>query len=305
MLGKYKPSSLKGNFERSKFFEGWFQKVFSAKHNASFLLIYGYATRNSNDKFGFLQVLIPNQTPEIVYFSKDEVSCDADRHIFRMGNNLFTRESIRINTSDMGIELKLFNNHPVRSFKNSMGYTYYIPNLPCYHSVLNISQTVSGEIQHKGECYVLDNEMGYQEKNWGASFPESYFWVHAVDPNDPDVSLLFSRAEIVWFGKTFIKHIGHLCFDGKQIDLRELRNFTFSNTINSPENQTIQIRSISIQLDIVLEVGTKVLFQGPKDGELSREIGHQTDAQIEVSLTWKNSIRKFKMVGNFENIGSI
>lgn len=304
MLQKYKPSSLRGNFERSKFFEGWFQKVFSTQHNASFLFIYGYATRNSNDKFGFLQVLIPNQTPEIVYFPKDEVSCDVDHHIFRMGNNMFTTESIRVSTSDLGIDLKLLNTHPVRSFKNSMGYTYYIPNLPCYHSVLNISQTVSGEIQHKGQCYVLDNEMGYLEKNWGASFPERYFWVHAVDPNDPGVSLLFSRAEIMWLGKTFIKHVGHLRFDGNQIDLRELKNFTFSNIINSPENQTIQIRSVSVQLDIAIKFGTNVLFQGPKGGELSRVIGHQTDAQIEVSLTWKKSTRRFKMVGNFENIGS-
>jgi tocopherol cyclase len=303
MLGKYKPSSLRGNFERSRFFEGWFQKVFSKQHNASFLLIYGYATRNSNDKFGFLQVLIPNQPPLIVYFPKDEVSCHVKSHVFRMGNNIFTTESIRITTSDLGIDLNLTNNHPIKSFKNSMGYAYYIPNLPCYHSVLNTSQIVFGEIRHKGEHYVLENEMGYLEKNWGISFPESYFWVHAVDPTDPNISLLFSRAEIVWLGKIFIKHVGHLRFDGKQIDLRELKNFTFSNIIDGPENQTIQIRSVSIQLDIGLGFGTKVHFQGPNDGELSRAICHQSDAKIEVSLTWKNTIRSFQMVGNFENIG--
>ena len=62
---------------------------------------------------------------------------------------------------------------------------------------------------------------------------------------------------------------------------------------------------MSIELDIALEFGTKVLLLGLRDGEFSRVIGHQSDAQIEVYLTWKNSIRKFKMVGNFENIGSI
>ena len=305
MLEKYKPSSLRGNFERNKYFEGWFQKVYSTEYKASFILIYGYTTHNSNDKFGFLQVLIPNQTPEIVYFSKDEVSCDAERHIFRMGNNMMTKDSTFIDTHDLRIDLNVMNNEPNRTFKNSMGYAYYIPNLPCYHSVLNTSQIVSGEIRHKGMCYALENEMGYWEKNWGSSFPESYFWVHAVDPNDPGVSLLFSRAEIVWFGKTFNKHVGHLRFDGQQIDLRELQHFTISNLIHSPEHQIIQIRSLSVQLDISLEFGSRVMFKGPKDGELSRAILHQTDALIDVSLTWKNSTRRIQMVGNFENVGSV
>ena len=122
MLEKYNPSSLRGNFERNKYFEGWFQKVYSTQYRASFILIYGYTTHNSNDKFGFLQVLIPNQIPETVYFSKDEVSCDPDRHIFRMGNNLMTRDLIQKNMHDLGIDLNLMNNHTIRTFKNSMGY---------------------------------------------------------------------------------------------------------------------------------------------------------------------------------------
>ncbi len=305
MLEKYKPSSLRGNFERNKYFEGWFQKVYSKQHNASFIFIYGYATHNSKDKFGFLQVLIPNQPPEIVYFSKDEVSCDIEHHTFGLGNNLLTAELIRINTDEFRIDLNIMTKHPIQTFKNSMGYAYYIPNLPCYHSVLHTTQLVSGEIQHKGVRYTLENEMGYLEKNWGTSFPESYFWVHAVDPNDPGVSLLFSRAEIPWLGKTFIKHVGHLCFNGQQIDLRELKNFAVSNFVVSPENRIVQIRSISLQLDISLEFGSEVIFKGPKDGELSRAILHQTDARIDVSLTWKNHMRRFQMVGNFENIGSL
>jgi hypothetical protein len=62
---------------------------------------------------------------------------------------------------------------------------------------------------------------------------------------------------------------------------------------------------MSAQLDISLEYGSEVMFKGPKNGELSRVIRHQTDARIEVSLTWKKNTRRFQMVGNFENIGSL
>jgi hypothetical protein len=303
MLEKYKPNSIRGTFERNKFFEGWFQKVYSKAHKASFILIYGYATHNSDDEFGFLQVLIPNQVPELVYFPKNEVSCDIEKHIFRMGNNLLTTELIRIDINGLRIDLNLKNTQPFRTFKNSMGYTYFIPNLPCYHSVLNTAQSVSGEIQYKGLCYTLDHEMGYLEKNWGTTFPENYFWVHAIDPNNPAISLLFSRAQIVWLGKTYIKHVGYFCFDGQQIELRELKNFSVSNSNLSPENRIIQIRSASAQFDLALEYGREVLFKGPKDGTLSRIIQHQTDASIKVSLTYENRSHQFQMVGNFEDIG--
>jgi hypothetical protein len=303
MLEKYKPNSIRGNFERNKYFEGWFQKIYSKEHNASFILIYGYATNNSDDTFGFSQVLIPNQTPEIIYFPKNEVSCNIEQHIFRMGNNLLTTELIRIDIHGLRIDLNLKNTQPFRSFKNSMGYTYFIPHLPCYHSVLTKIQNVSGEIQHNGVRYNLNNEMGYLEKNWGTTFPESYFWVHAIDPNNPAISLLFSRAKIVWLGKTYIKHVGYLCFDGQQIELRELKNFSVCNSNIGPENRIIQIRSASAQLDLALEYGREVLFKGPKDGALSRVIRHQTDASIKVSLTYENRSHQFQMVGNFEDIG--
>ena len=303
MLEKYKPNSIRGNFERNKYFEGWFQKVYSKEHNVPFILIYGYATNNSADNFGFLQVLLPNQTPEIIYFPKNEVSCDIEQHIFRMGKNLLTLELIRINTHGLSIDLNLKNVNPMRTFKNSMGYTYFIPNLPCYHSVLNTAQNVSGEIQHNGVCYTLNNAMGYLEKNWGTTFPESYFWVHAVDPNNPRISLLFSRAKIVWLGKTYVKHVGYLCLDGQQIELRDLNNFKVSINNISPENRIIHIRSASVQLDLSLEYGREVEFNGPEDGALSRLIQHRTDAKIDVLLTYENRKHQFQMVGNFEDIG--
>ena len=146
--------------------------------------------------------------------------------------------------------------------------------------------------------------MGYLEKNWGTAFPESYFWVHAVDPKNPAISLLFSRAKIVWLGKTYIKHVGYLYFDGQQIELRALKNVTVSNSNISPENRSIQIRSAAAQLDLTLEYGRQVQFKGPKDGALSRMIHHQADAKVEVSLTYENRRHQFQLVGNFEDIGS-
>jgi hypothetical protein len=45
-----------------------------------------------------------------------------------------------------------------------------------------------------------------------------------------------------------------------------------------------------------------VLFKGPEDGALQRDIIHYTDAIIEVKLKRNSVTRLFRLVGNFENV---
>jgi hypothetical protein len=303
MFGIIKPSGLRGKFGRHKYFEGWFQKVYSVEHNASFIVIYGYATQNAPDKFGFIQIYIPRQAPHILYFNKDEISCDPRNHSVWMGDNLLTTKSMNIASDDISLKLAMKNNHPIPTFKNSMGYAYYVPTLPCYHSVMNVSHHVSGEIHTANQSYQLEHELGYMEKNWGTSFPKRYCWLQAVDPLDSRTSLLFSQAEIDWIGSSFLRHVGHLRFDGKHIDLRELRKCTISNSILDETNHSIQLSGKNITLEIHISFQEKVIFKGPTDGNMSRDIIHHTDARIQVMLNQHGSLQEFTLVGNYENLG--
>ncbi len=304
MLRIFKPTSLRGNLERNTYFEGWFQKVYAKEYQSSFVIIYGYATQNTEDKFGFIQILFPNKATEIIYFNKNEFSCDPDRHIVRMGENLLTTELIQINTKDLNIHLKLMNNQVVKTFRNSMGYSYFLPNLPCYHAVLNTGHRVTGEIKQKNDCFIFEDELGYLEKNWGSSFPKTYYWLHAVDPNDPQVSLLFSIAEIEWIGKKFNRHVGHVHFDEKQLDFRSLKNVAVSFQRSSKDEHEIRLTSKTLQMEITIRHRSKVQFKGPSKGRLSRDIIHFPDAIIQIRLSENNKVRMLHLIGNFENLGS-
>jgi tocopherol cyclase len=304
MLKILKPTTLRGNLERNTYFEGWFQKIYSKEYNSSFVIIYGYATRNSEDTFGFIQILFPNNATEVSYFNRNEFSCDQDHHIIRMGENTLTTEFIQINTNDVNIRLNFLNNHVTRTFKNSMGYNYFIPNLPCYHAVLNTGHLVSGEIKQKDKRFIIENELGYLEKNWGTSFPKTYYWLHALDPNDPQVSLLFSRAEIEWMGKKFIRHLGHLRYNDKQVDIRSLKNFNVSIISSRKDKHEIRIASKTLQIEISITHKNNVCFKGPFNGKLSRDIIHFPDSIIQIRLSENNKIRMLQLVGNFENLGS-
>jgi hypothetical protein len=163
---------------------------------------------------------------------------------------------------------------------------------------------VSGEIKQKNERFIIKNELGYLEKNWGTSFPETYYWLHAVDPNDPQVSILFSRAEIEWIGKKFIRHLGHLRFDEKEVDIRSLKNVTVSILSSCKDKHEIRIASKTLQMEISITHNNNVRFKGPFNGKLSRDIIHFPDSIIQIRLSENNKTRMLQLVGNFENLGS-
>jgi hypothetical protein len=186
-----------------------------------------------------------------------------------------------------------------------MGYSYYIPTLPCYHSVLNKSHLISGEIQYPDNNYLLDNALGYMEKNWGTSFPDNYFWMHAVDPTNPSISLLFSQAEIKWLGKSFIKHIGHLRLNGEELDLKMLAQFEVTYDFLNEDNPKIILKSKQIKLELSFGTSQKYVFKGPAVGKLSRDILHHSDTLIDLKIYQNSEIKQYKLRGNYEKIGEI
>jgi hypothetical protein len=106
---------------RPSYFEGWFQKIYAVEHRASVLIIYGYATQNPPERFGFIQILLPNERPLLYYFPKHEVDLDLTNHVVRMGNNLLSTQEITIASEVLQMNLRLSVKHPVQSLKNTMG----------------------------------------------------------------------------------------------------------------------------------------------------------------------------------------
>jgi tocopherol cyclase len=302
MLSRYRPTRFRGHFDRSNFFEGWFHKIYSERHQASFVIIYGYTTGDSDDRFGFMQIHVPKQEPTILYFKREEVNCDRKKHEVRLGSNVFSLNEIHVHTEELTINLKFSGNNPLKTIKNSMGYHYFIPNLPCYHAVCNASHMVTGEVCAKSGRYFLQDETAYLEKNWGTSFPNQYVWLHAIDPLNPESSLLLSQAEIHWLGKKFLRHVGYLCLNGKQIDMRLMKRVESKFDEKNSDSQLIQFKSRDHELLISIETTQQVTFLGPEDGALRRKIVHYADAQVVMQLKQGKQTRSINLVGNYENV---
>ena len=301
MIRQFNPALLQGNLGKHKYFEGWFQKIYSHEHAASFILIYGFATGNMSEEIGFIQLLIPGHPVVHLNFSKDEIELNKTKHSVQFGHNIISDEHILIQQGGHLIDLR--NQHQITNkYKsNSMGSYYLVPGLPCYHAILQNDSSLSGTIKVGPIQYNLHNASGYLEKNWGTSFPEKYFWMHAQDPKDSQNQLLFSQADVIWQKRKFTKHFGHLIINGKHLDLRKIPRKKIKYTVDNERNESIYFQQHNMHLHYNLKSVNSVLFKSPQQGTMSHEITHNVDVPISIEYKHKTLNKKTLMTGNIEN----
>jgi hypothetical protein len=286
---------------KKKYFEGWFQKIYSHEHHVSFILIYGMATGHSADKKGFIQLHIPNQEHTIYTFNESDVAFSSHEHRVEFGENVFSENRIYLHAADVQLDLDITNLQPKNIRRNTMGGYYFIPNLPCYHAVVNEVQEVSGEIHFNRGSYTIRGAKGYLEKNWGTSFPEEYLWMHAFDSHNSSNQLLFSLANVKWMGRTYTKHVGYLKFNDIRIDLLQKSFIQVDRPTET--HQRIRISNTKVTLEITVKLLDGIHFKAPEKGVLQRSIMHHNDVFFHVRLSMGSFTHDIEMTGNYENMG--
>lgn len=301
MIRRLNPTQLQGNFSKSNYFEGWFQKIYSQEHNVSFIIIYGFATANSTEEMGFIQLYFPNQEVIRLNFHKDDLYLNRKKHIVKFGSQLISRERIYISTDTFQIDLTISTDKHSTFKQKTMGNFYLIRGLPCYHCVIQNNSNVSGEIAINQMHYKLTNANGYLEKNWGTSFPDNYIWLHAIELNNPDNQLLFSQADIIYRNKIHRKHLGYVKINGVYRDLRRVKKQHISYQQLNPNEFQITIDDIIVELIIPKEKTKNIVFDSPKNGKMCSNITHHSDISVSLKKIDKVLYTTTLMAGNLEN----
>ncbi len=79
-----------------------------------------------------------------------------------------------------------FDLQVTETWTNTMGWMENLPNLQTYWYVGAMKARATGWIQWNNEYYEFENILGYQEKNWGDEFPETWYWLQANNFDSPD-----------------------------------------------------------------------------------------------------------------------
>ncbi len=202
-----KKSHLYHGIEKTRpYFEGWYFKHVSAKENFVLSVICGVSrSKDTNDDHSFIQIITgPEHKSTYIRFPYSDFKYDNDDFLVTIGSNTFSHDRIHldINNKDISIQADLeYASHIYleSSFlcPSIMGYFSYLPNMECNHGVLSMKNAVYGKVTIDGVMHIMDEAVGYIEKDWGEAFPNAWIWLQGnVSKSYPKSSFMCSVASI-------------------------------------------------------------------------------------------------------------
>jgi hypothetical protein len=287
------PEIYHGHDRKPPFFEGWYYRLIDASEERRYAIIPGIFL--GKDAHAFIQVL-EGHTRRSAYrtFPVDQFWADRERFEVRIGENVFTRESIRMaldrdeTLGQISGELRFTGGQPWPVTLGSpgiMGWYAWIPTMECYHGVLSFDHSISGTLQIEGQRHVFDGGRGYIEKDWGKSFPSAYIWFQSNHFDTPRTCLTASIAIIPWLRTSFRGMIIGLWLDGK---LYRFATYTGarSEKLELKENHlTWVVTNGDLRLELNAVQATGGLIYGPTLHDMGKRVDESLDGSLRVRLT--------------------
>ena len=289
------PAYFKGVRKRKHYFEGWYFKCISADRKHAVALIPGMAVNPQGQKHAFIQVIqaVSGQTA-YHRFAYEDFSAAADRLDIRIAGNTFSSDglAVQIDRPEGTVEGRLafsdLHTFPVTRYNPGiMGPFSFIPFMECYHAIIHLYHRLDGSLTINGETLCFDGGVGYIEKDYGRSFPKTYFWLQASHFDGGNASFVFSRARIPFLGREFPGFFAYFTdFSGISVRFATYNHSlltswqidadagTCSGRLEGPEG--------SLAFSARMAGGGRL--RAPVDGQMDREIIESISARVTLQL---------------------
>ncbi len=290
-LKLYNPELFQGSLNRKNYFEGWYFKHVSKDQNHVYSFIPGVSL-NGKNPHAFIQVIngISGKTEYITY-SPDQFSWDKNKLFIRVGDSVFTENSVDLSIQNENIEVSghLDYSKNIRYPKSLfspgiMGWYSFIPFMECKHGIVSVNHEISGELVINHKTLDFSKGKGYIEKDWGTSFPEAWIWIQGNSFTNQNTSFQFSVAKIPWLGKFFIGFISFLYFKGEFYLFSTYNKSKILEISHSPESITIRLKNRRFILRIKAVKNTFGELIAPVSGDMSRRIKESIDSEVSIEL---------------------
>ncbi len=203
---------------KAGFFEGWYFK--HQKGDRFIMLIPGVCVKAApigRIKYAFIQI-ITNEKVCCINYPMSDCSIAADKLYIKIGDNIFSRNGIRLNILSGDIRIKggvrYGSLSPIRY--PVMGIFRFVPRMECNHEIISMHHELYGRLTVNGEAWIFDEGNGYLEKDWGHSFPKSYIWLQCNSFSGAKCAVTVSIARIPFFGSSFQGCIGIIHYGGME-----------------------------------------------------------------------------------------
>ncbi|MBW6458275.1 MAG: tocopherol cyclase family protein [FCB group bacterium] len=220
MIRLLHPPVFQGSLKSKSYFEGWYVKCLYDDLLSSVAFIPGISL--SHDRHAFIQVNTSGGATQYLKFPIEDFHYSSNSFDVRVGDNRFNARGIHLSIDRPEISLHGdLSFEDIHAFPSTliapgiMGWFTFVPFMECYHGVVSIRHRIKGNLRLNDHEHTFKNGIGYIEKDWGRSFPESWIWMQANPFQNSDASFMFSVARIPWMGSWFSGLIGFLYHDGK------------------------------------------------------------------------------------------
>ena len=304
MLTKIKnPILFQGSMQKKNYFEGWYYKQASRDEKTIISVIPGISLFEE-DPHAFLQYILVTinedgrKTTTTGYVRYDLKSFIFSYHPFtiQIGDHSFSETGISIKLKSEGIaitgKIQLGPLLPLKTslyMPNIMGPFAYIPKMECYHGIISMNHSLSGNLVIDGRLHDFDGGKGYIEKDWGTSFPKEYVWIHSNHFHSPNTSLFLSVARIPFMKSSFRGFICNLVVEGEEYRFATYNNSTLSIHKICQEEISLTLHSPNAKLTIEAFNHNPGELVAPVLGNMEKIIKEGLSGEVRIRLvTLKN-----------------
>lgn len=270
--------------KRPPAFEGFYFKGYQ-KDGILLVIICGYSKSRSGSH-AFLQVSTPENGTQYFEYELSSINRQEGTFNFDIGPHSFSNKGISINEEDckIAIEFTQFFKWP-RSILNPsiMGLLGHVPRVECKHDIVSPGIVLKGSARINGSTYKFTNASGYIDKNWGESFPKSYYWGHITGFTDPSISIQFTKGYPLWGRWRVPVYVGFLKI-GENIHTFHSWKIDKMTLINVGHHE-IYLENRKWKVTVKLNPGIPLNLRAPSKGSLNDKIVEHAGGNAIVRIT--------------------
>lgn len=284
-----RPTAYHGTNKKAPFFEGWYFKLVDAQNQHGYAVIPGiYKGKNPKDSTAFIMFL-DGKRKGAHYFTypTEQFRASATDFQTQVGGSIFSADTLTLNLPNVTGHLKFSNltDWPItRRSPGIMGWYAYVP-MECYHGIVSLDHTISGQLEIEGETIDFEGGRGYTEKDWGRNFPQTWVWIQANHFDVSGTSLTASIARIPFYGTVFPGYIIGLWHDGTLHRFTTYNGAKLEKVAIDGDHVEIVIKNKQNRLLISADRGATALLHKPtKTDGMIPAVKESVSAQVSIQL---------------------
>lgn len=284
----FSPELYHGIGKSRQYFEGWYFKVLNASCDRAYAFIPGVAMESDGARHSFIQVLDGRAGKAFYHrFSFEEFHSHPSKFAITISGNRFSNDGLTLDLPGVSGTLRFSEMVPWPGKWYSpgiMGPYTFAPFMECYHGILSMNHLLEGTLAIDGAEVNFDGGRGYNEKDWGHSFPEAYFWMQTNHFSSDGVSFKASVAKIPWLRSSFTGFIAGLWLGGRLYRFTTYNSTTLERSFADKNRVVLQFANREYRLSVTAFRHNATELASPVRGLMDGRISESMSSEVDIRL---------------------